>query len=143
MAVESHSFAASPAAVDAGDVVRLAANRDGVLFCLGGHPNTLTGQQQRTSSGTTTIATPASGHRFIVTELAAFADSTNTAGVRGQFKLGSQVIGRMESVPAGGGFARGDGSGVLSVGAADAALTVESDASQTIDFHVSYFEIDG
>jgi hypothetical protein len=129
----------NPTAVAAADRTSLYANRAGIPFVIGGHPNVVSYGMSVTTAISNTVIGPtiASGLKFVLTGLTVTADNANTvfpsivigfgtantpafAGTPGTVK----VVAGHPGVPAGGGFTRGDGSGIVGVGADDEELRV-------------------
>ncbi len=127
---EAIAHGTNPAAVAAGDRTKLYANRAGVPFFIGGHPNIQTVRLQFTAAQTNTaVITVSAGSKIVVTAFQFTVDNAST--VFPTFLMGfgtattpttSKVIGAHGGVPAGGGFGRGDGSGILGIGADDEDL---------------------
>jgi hypothetical protein len=130
---------ANPTAVAAGLRNDLLSNRAGVPFHIGGHPNIVTYGMSITTAVTNAIIGPTVGlgAKFVATGLTVTADNANTvfpsvvigfgtasapafAGTPGTAK----ILGGHPGVPAGGGFSRGDGSGMLGVGADDEEVRI-------------------
>lgn len=129
----------NPTAVAAADRTDLLANRAGVPFFIGGHPNIVTYGMSITTAVTNAVIGPTvnAGMKFVATGLTVTADNANTvfpsvvigfgtasapafAGTPGTTK----ILGGHPGVPAGGGFNRGDGSGMLGVGADDEEVRI-------------------
>jgi hypothetical protein len=133
------AYGTNPTAVTAGDRTNLYANRAGIPFYIGGHPNIVTYGMSVTTAISNTVIGPtiASGLKFAVTALTVTADNANTvfpsivigfgtattpafAGTPGTAK----IVGGHPGIPAGGGFKEGDGAGIIGVGADDEELRV-------------------
>jgi hypothetical protein len=130
----------NPTAVSASlDRTNLYANRAGVLFTIGGHPNIVSYGMSITAAVTNAVIGPtvATGLKFVVTGITVILDNASTvfpsvvigfgttttpafAGTPGTLK----VIAGHPAVPAGGGFTRGDGSGIIGVGGDDEELRI-------------------
>jgi hypothetical protein len=148
----AHALAhgASPTSVAAGDRTRLYANRDGVLFAIGGHPNVQTVRANYAAAQTNTaLVTIGAGSKAVVTRCMVTADhgNTNVTGVVAGFGAATTpttagVIAAHPGIEAGGGFVTGDGSGILGVGADGEDLRVTSeDPGGSIDVVVSYYTV--
>lgn len=142
----------NPTAVAADDRTNLYANRAGVLFAIGGHPNILTLEAEYTAAQTdTAIVTVAGGNKIIVTQIMAVCDKANTVdvGVRVGFGTANTptttgVVLTHPGIAAGSGVSRGDGSGILGIGAdgADLRITSEAPTSGALRVLVSYYTVE-
>lgn len=153
------AYGSNPTAVAAADRTDLYANRHGVLMVLGGVPGVITKEWTFTDSdGAQTdaaLVTVSAGTKIAVTNIAAICDNANTGdvAVRVGFAAASLsaaattgIAGIVMSHPgiaAGSGYNRGDGSGVLGVGAdgEDLRITCEDPAGGSVRIVASYFEI--
>ncbi len=146
------AFGANPVAVAAADRSVLYANRAGVLFTLGGHPATTALELAFTVAQTdVAIVTVAGGLKIVVTALAFLVDEATTVGVGFRVGFGAVstptttgvVLSHPGLIP-GGGIVRGDGSGILGVGAdgEDLRLTAEVPTTGSGRLLVSYFTIE-
>lgn len=117
----------NPTAVAAGDVTDSYYNRAGVQFVIGGHPNIIT-RSDSLSSATSNAAlvTVSSGTKIVVTQMQVVLGtdvSTTPSVLIGFGTANTPAIGNAGLVithPAmagGGGVSRGDGSGILAIGA--------------------------
>ncbi len=143
----------NPAAVAAADRTDLYANRAGVPFVIGGHPNIVTVRATYAASAQTNAAiiTVATGLKIVVTRIrvAVSNSTTNTPLVRIGFATATTptttgVLFSHPGIPGGGYPGDGDGSGILGVGADDEDVRITSDAatSGTIDVVISYYTIE-
>jgi hypothetical protein len=153
------AYGSNPTAVAAADRTDLYANRHGVLMVLGGVPGVITKEWTfADADGAQTdaaLVTVSAGTKIAVTNIAAICDNANTGdvAVRVGFAAASLsaaattgIAGIVMSHPgiaAGSGYNRGDGSGVLGVGAdgEDLRITCEDPAGGSIRIIASYFEI--
>lgn len=141
----------NPTAVAASDRTDWYANRAGVPFVMGGHPNVQTVRANYTTAQTdAALVTVASGAKAVVTRVMVTADNANSVDVAVRVGFGTantptttDVIAAHPGVPAGGGFATGDGSGILGVGADDEDIRVTSEVPTggSIDVVVSYYTV--
>ena len=149
----------NPTGVDAADRVSTIGNVAGVPFVIGGHPNIITAEYLWTTAQTDdAIVTVGSGVKIVVTQLQVTIDEATTVGVG--FRLGfgattlpsaptdgTAVAGYLAShrglVP-GTGLIRGDGSGILGVGAdgEDLRITTEATTSGSGSAVISYYTIE-
>lgn len=142
----------NPTAVAAADRTDLYANRAGVLFVVGGHPNVVTLEAEYTAAQTNTaIVTVSGGTKIVVTQVMAVCDKANTVdvGVRIGFAAATTptttgVVLTHPGIAAGSGVSRGDGSGILGVGADGEDLRITSEAPTTgaLRVLVSYYTIE-
>lgn len=142
----------NPTAVGAGDRADLLANRAGIPFVMGGHPNVATLRVNYTSAQTNAaIITVAAGLKIVVTEIEALCDKANTVDVAVLIGFGATttptgagVVLSHPGIAAGSGVVRGNGSGILGVGAdgEDLRITSEAPTTGSLDVLVSYYTID-
>lgn len=142
----------NPTAVAAADRTDCYANRHGIPFMIGGHPNIQTIRVNYSSAQTdTAIITVSTGTKIVVTAVMVTCDAATSTkpAVRIGFgtantPTGSQVVASHPGLSAGGGFAFGNGAGILAIGADNEDLRITSAAatSGSIDINVSYFTIE-
>jgi hypothetical protein len=144
----------SMSAVAADDRTRLHANRHGILWTIGGHPNVITRSARiEDADGAQTNASisgaVASGEKLVITRLSVFADASNSGDVYCKIGFGAATIPASTEagansilfegqLPAGGGITMGDGSGVLAVGADDEELRLTCDDPAAGALNVSF-----
>jgi hypothetical protein len=156
----SIAFGANPTAVAAADRTVAYANRAGVPFTLGGHPNIITREAQiEDADGAQTnaaIVTVSAGTKIVVTQVTANCDGSTTAPTNIVVGFGAAtlparaaggttgILAAFDGVPAGGGKARGDGSGIIGIGAddEDVRITTEDPAGGNCSVELSYFTIE-
>jgi hypothetical protein len=142
----------SPSAVAAAARVRGIANRHGLPFVVGGHPNTVTREYRRTDAGTdTAIVTASAGQKIIVTKCSALvskAVSATQVGVRvgfgaatlpGEPATGATADGLVlshDGIAPGSGVVEGNGSGIIGIGADGEDLRCTSDAPTSGELRV-------
>lgn len=142
----------NPTAVAAADRTNLYANRAGIPFFIGGHPNIITLEAAYTAAQTdTAIVTVGAGTKIVVTQIQVVADEANTVSVG--FRVGfaaattptttGVVLTHPGMVP-GAGVSRGDGGAIIGVGAdgEDLRITSEAPTGGSIRVLVSYFTIE-
>jgi hypothetical protein len=142
----------NPTAVAAGDRTTYYANRAGVPFQLGGHPNIQTLRANYTGAQTdAAIVTIATGLKIVVTRITVTAHNANSVNVSVVIGFATAttptttaVVAAHPGIPAGGGFSIGDGSGMLGVGADNEDLRITSGVPTggSIDCVVSYFTVE-
>lgn len=127
----------NPTAVAAADMTHLYANRAGIPFMIGGHPNVITTETAHTVAETNlALVTVATLNKIVVTQAQFLCDNAVTVDVG--FRIGFATVttptttGVVLSHPGiksatGGGVSRGDGSGILGVGADDEDLRITSE----------------
>lgn len=151
---------ANPTAVTAGQAVRPSANRAGVQFVIGGHPNVFTREAQiEDADGAQTnaaIVTVAAGLKIVVTLVVANCDGSTTnptnivvgfgtATIPARAHTGvSGILAAFDGVPAGGGKVKGDGSGIIGIGAddEDVRITTEDPVGGACSVEVSGYTIE-
>jgi hypothetical protein len=152
--LEAIAHGTNPTAVTAADVTDWYANRAGVPFVMGGHPNVLALKHTTITTAVTdaAIITVASGLKIVVTSFQVTLDNASTVFPSVLLGFGATntptttgVIGAHGGVPAGGGFGRGDGSGIIGVGADGEDLRVTTVGNATgngLQITVSYYTIE-
>lgn len=144
----------NPAAVAAGDITDVYANRHGIPFAIGGHPNVLTLKHTTITTAVTdaAIVSVSAGSKIVVTRLTATLDNASTVFPTALIGFGAAntptttgVLAAHGGVPAGGGFNIGDGSGILGIGGDGEDLRVTTTGNATgngLQIVVSYFTVD-
>jgi hypothetical protein len=152
MGAEAIAHGANPSAIAAGQRSKLYANRAGIPFVVGGHPNVVT--IEVAASGTTTdsaIVTVSTGTKIVVTQAQVITDNANTTFPQVRIGFGttttpttSGVVLTHPGLPAGGGVSRGDGSGIIGIGAdnEDLRWTTAASATAMVRALVSYYTIE-
>jgi hypothetical protein len=144
----------NPTAVAAADRTNLYANRAGIPFVIGGHPNVVTLKHTTITTAVTdaAIITVSAGTKIVVTAFTVTLDNAST--VFPTFLMGfgtastpttTGVIGAHGGIPAGGGFSRGDGSGIIGIGADNEDLRVTTTGNATgngLQIVVTYYTIE-
>lgn len=149
---EAISHGTNPTAVTAANRTKLYANRAGIPFVIGGHPNIITLEAAYTAAQTdTAIITIGSGAKIVVTQIQATVDQACTVGVgvRVGFATATTptttgVVLTHPGIVPGGGITRGDGNGILGVGADNEDLRITSTVPTTgsLRILVSYYSIE-
>lgn len=142
----------NPTAVAAADRTDLYANRAGIPFHIGGHPNIVTFEAAYTAAQTdAAIVTVAGGLKIVVTQIQMTADNANTVDVGFRVGFGATttptttgVVLTHPGVAAGSGVSRGDGSGMIGIGAdgEDLRITSEVPTTGSIRVLVDYYTIE-
>lgn len=142
----------NPTAVAAGDRTDVYANRAGVPFVIGGHPNIIALQAAYvTAQGDVAIITVGAGSKIVVTAIAAVIDNATTVDVGVRIGFGAAttptttgVILSHPGIAPGSGFSRGDGSGILGIGADGEDLRISSEVPTTgsLAVLVTYYTIE-
>ena len=152
MGLRAIAHGANPTAVAAADRTVWFANRAGVPFTIGGHPNIVSLEAAYTGAQTdVAVVTVGAGVKIVVTQNEAMVDEANTVGVGFRAGFGTVntptttgvVLSHPGLVP-GARVARGDGSGILGVGAdgEDLRFTCEVPTGGSIRYLVSYYTIE-
>lgn len=157
MGAKAIAHGADPTAVAANDRTNLHANRDGILFTIGGHPNILTASINVTDADgaqtDTALITVSAGTIIVVTEIDVNTDNANTGDVAVRIGFGTAntpandaagLLVNAQGLDGGTGIVKGNGSGILGIGAdgSDLRLTCEDPAGGSVDVVVTYFLIE-
>ena len=143
----------------AADITDTYANRAGVPFFIGGHPNIVTREWVATAAQTNDpIVTVATGLKIVVTMISAYVDNATTVdvGVRVGFATSTlptlptdgntadDIVLSHPGIAAGSGVVVGNGAGIIGVGADDEDLRVTSEVPTTGSLRVivSFFTIE-
>jgi hypothetical protein len=149
---KSIAHGANPSAVAANDRTDIYANRHGIPWVIGGHPNVLTLRANYTTAQSdTAIASVGGGNKIVVTRLSVTVD--NACSVDVQCRIGfaaattpttTGVVLSHPGIAAGSGVVEGNGSGILGIGAdgEDLRITSEVPTGGSIDVVVSYYTIE-
>lgn len=142
----------NPTAVAAADRTNLYANRAGIPFVIGGHPNIISIRANYTAAQTdTAIVTVGAGAKIVVTSVSVSNDNATIVDVGFRIGFGATTTPTTTGVVLchpglGGGDSKtvGDGSGILGVGAdgEDLRITSEVPTTGSIDVNVSYYSIE-
>lgn len=153
----------NPTAVAAGDRTDLYANRAGIPFYIGGHPNIIRrtvkiSDADNAQTDASMVGTINAGTKIVLTQLSVMVDSatTNTGGVLVKIGFGATTIPADSStgangivachngIAAGSGFTIGDGSGIIAIGGdgEELRLTCEDPTSGNICISFSYYTIE-
>lgn len=129
----------NPTAVAAADRTVAYANRAGVPFVIGGHPNVVSYGMSITTAVSNTVVGPtvASGLKLVVTSISFLLDNASTVFPSVVVGFGTantpafattpgtaKIVAGHPACPAGGGMSKGDGSGMIGVGADDEELRI-------------------
>jgi hypothetical protein len=151
----------NPTAVAAADRTVAYANRAGIPFVIGGHPNSITREAEiEDGDGAQTgalIVDISAGTKIVVTRLsiscgestdaatsiAVAFDTDATFPARSHNGTAGYLIG-FNGIPAGGGITIGDGSGIIGVGTdgQDLRYTSEDPTGGSCSISVTYYTID-
>jgi hypothetical protein len=144
----------NPTAVAAADRTDWLANRAGVPWVIGGHPNVVTIKHTTITTAVTdaAVVTVAAGLKIVVTRITCAVDNASTVFPTLYLGFGTAntptttgVLVAHPGIPAGGGFTIGDGSGILGVGADDADLRVTTTGTvggNGLFLTVSYYTVE-
>lgn len=145
----------NPTAVAAAARTNVYANRAGIPFVMGGHPNVVTVKHTTITTAVTDaaiIASISSGTKVVVTAITATLDNASTVFPTLLVGFGATntptttgVILAHGGVPAGGGVSRGDGSGIIGIGGDGEELRVTTTGNATgngLQIVVTYYTIE-
>src|SRR6187455_33554 len=156
---EAIAHGTNPSAVAAGDRTKLYANRAGIPFVMGGHPNITTLEYRWTTAQTDdAIVTVSSGLKIVVTRIWQAFDEAMTVGCAWRLGFGASSLATLATdgntasgilashgggIP-GGGATQGDGSGILGIGADGEDLRITTEAATNGDgrLYISYYTIE-
>jgi len=146
------AFGTNPTAVAAADRTDAYANRAGIPFVLGGHPNIITIEAAYTTAQTdVAIVTVAGGLKIVVTAIDFVCDNANTVNVAVRVGFGAAttptttgVVLTHPGIAPGSGVVRGNGGAVLGVGAdgEDLRITATVPTTGSMRVLVSYHTIE-
>lgn len=153
------AYGVNPTGVAAADRTDLYANRAGILFTIGGHPNVISRCNiVADSDGAQTdaaLVSTAGGAKIALTHLSVSMDASNTGNVRVRIGFGAANVpadalsGTAGIVlhgdfSAGSGLSIGNGSAVIAIGAdgEDLRVTCEDPAGGNVFIRYSYFTIE-
>jgi len=138
----------SPSPVAAGDRTDLYANRQGIPFTIGGHPNVeiVTGKYT-TAQSNTVLKAIGTDEKWVTTSIAVFCAGNNVVdcGVLIEYDDTADVrIAEHPGIVAGSGFTWGNGGGILAIGgdAQDLIFTSTPTVSGSIVVQVSGYVIE-
>lgn len=147
---------ANPTAVAASDRTNLLASRAGQLFTIGGHPNILSQNLQITDADgaqtDTAIITAAANVAIVVTAIEVTADNGNSVDVSVRIGFGTantpaadaaKVLLFHPGIAAGSGVIKGNGGGIIGIGASDEdlRLTCEDPVNGSVSITVTYYTV--
>jgi hypothetical protein len=124
----------NPTAVAAADRTDWYANRAGVPFMIGGHPNIQSSEYYTTGAATNDNIQPAlaGGLKYVITSISAIASAENTVSPSVRIGFGASTITAQGAsgadavtkivlshpgIPAGSGIVKGNGAGIVGIGA--------------------------
>ncbi len=148
------AYGTNPTAVAAADRTNLYANRAGIPFFLGGHPNIVTIEAAYTAAQTdTAIVTVSSGLKIVVMSCTVVVSAATSVVVGWRVGFGATntptttgVVNTHPGVVAlsGSGLGEGNGAGMVGVGADGEDLRITSDVptSGSLRVRTSYFTIE-
>lgn len=151
MGAKAIAHGAAPTAVAADDRTDLYANRHGIPWVIGGHPNLVTRRETYTTAQTNaSIAAVAPGNKIVVTRVSAMCDNANTVDV--QVRMGfatattptnNGVVLTHPGIAPGSGVVEGNGSGILGVGAdaEDLRITSEVPTGGNLDVLATWYVV--
>ncbi|MCJ2530810.1 MAG: hypothetical protein LN413_00615 [Candidatus Thermoplasmatota archaeon] len=150
--LEAIAHGTNPTAVAAAAVTNWYANRAGVPFVIGGHPNIVTLRANFTTSQTDqALVTVAGGLKIVVTRISALLSNAASVDVDVLIGFGAVntptttgVVLSHPDIAPGSGVVEGSGAGILGVGAdgEDLRLTSGAPTSGSLDIVMSYYTIE-
>lgn len=142
----------NPTAVDAAERTDAYANRAGIPFSIGGHPNIVTLEAAYTAAQTdTAIITVGAGVKIVVTAIEVTLDEATTVGVGYRIGFGTAntptttgVVSSHPGLVAGSGVVKGSGAGIIGIGAdgEDLRITSEVPTTGSLRVVVTYYTIE-
>jgi len=150
----------NPTAVAAADRTDAYANRHGVPFHIGGHPNIIARSNKvADSDGAQTDAslagTISSGTKVVITRMSIYADNANTGDTAVKVGFGASTLPSSAlsgtnaiifegSLDGGAGIQIGDGSGIIAIGGdgEELRLTCGDPVGGNLSINYSYFTIE-
>jgi hypothetical protein len=143
----------NPTAVAAADRTDWLANRAGIPFVIGGHPNIQTIRFNFTTAQTdAAIITVSAGTKIVVTRVQVTVDNSSTVFPKVLIGFGTSttptttgVVASHPAVPSGGGFTAGDGSGIIGIGGDGEDLRITATGTvggNGCDVVVAYYTIE-
>lgn len=163
LGAKASSHGANPTAVADGDRTHLHANRHGILWTIGGHPNVITrsvhiADANGAQNDVSIVGTIAAGTKVVVTAISVTVDSATTAvgGVAVKIGFGATTIPADSTtgangvlldhpgIAAGSGIVIGNGAGILGIGGdgEELRLTSEDPVGGNIAVTFSYYTIE-
>jgi hypothetical protein len=158
---EAIAHGTNPTAVAAADRTKVYANRAGIPFVIGGHPNVVCAVYNTTAAQTddNVLAAISAGTKYVVTRVTVTLDEACTVGVAVRLGFGATTVPALGASAAdavagilayhpgmvpGSGFQMGDGSGILGVGGdgEELRITNEVPTGGTLGVSVSYYTIE-
>lgn len=150
---------ANPTAVAANDRTHGYANRHGIPWVIGGHPNVVsrsaTIDDADGAQTDASLLTISSGSKIVVTAISVIASSSNSGSVAYRIGFGAATLPAaseagadgilMEGkIAAGGGNQKGNGAGILGIGADDEDLRITCDdpAGGSLFVTFSYYTVE-
>jgi hypothetical protein len=145
---EAIAHGTNPTAVAAADRTKSYANRAGIPFVIGGHPNIVSVEYYTTALQTDDdmIGAISAGSKIIVTQIAVIASAANTVNASVRIGFGTatvpaqgasgaagtaKVILSHPNIPPGSGITKGNGSGIVGIGGDGEELRITCSAPTT------------
>ena len=148
----------NPTAVAAADRTNLYANRAGVQFVIGGHPNVVTksfnvADADGAQTDADILGAVGSGTKVVVTMIQVYTDSATTAATQVRVGFGTANTPALDAagvvlshggIAPGSGLVIGNGSGIIGIGGdgAELRVTCEDPAGGSMDIIVTYYTIE-
>ncbi len=149
----------NPTAVAAADRTNLYANRAGIPFVISGHPNVIarsaTIDDADGAQTNASLLTVSGGSKIVVTSISATCSGSNSGAIAVRLGFGTATLAAASETgadgillegkfPAGGGHQRGNGAGILGVGAdgEDLRVTCDDPVGGSLFVTFSYYTIE-
>ncbi len=158
---EAIAHGANPTAVGAGDRTKAYANRAGVPFVIGGHPNIQSVEYYTTGAQTDDdmLGAIGAGTKVIITSITVIASKANTVDVSVRIGFGTanvptqgasgatataKVVISHPNIPPGSGVPKGNGSGIVGIGGDGEELRITNSAptSGSLIVQIDYYTIE-
>lgn len=157
---EAIAHGTNPTAVAAADRTKAYANRAGIPFMMGGHPNIVSAEYFTSGAITDDNVLPAisAGTKYVLTSITVTCSAANTTNPSIRLGFGttsvpaqgatnadavSKVVLSHPGIPAGGGIQKGNGSGIVGIGGDGEELRITCTTPTTsMIVQVDYFTIE-
>lgn len=148
----------NPTAVAAADRTDVYANRAGIQFMIGGHPNIITknfnvSDADGAQTNADILGAIGAGAKVVVTAIDVMADQATTAATAVRIGFGASAVPALDAagiivshggIAPGSGIVKGNGSGIIGIGGdgEELRVTCEDPAGGCLDITVTYYTIE-